>query len=114
MRKLQFGDLFTLTRIIKKMNIKAEIKELITDISNKTPKEKEEAQQNLQVELTMLFVEHLGDAQQEIYKLFADISSQSISEVENMELKDVMEIVNSIFNDDQFSGFFGQALNSAK
>lgn len=112
MRKLKFGDLFTLTRIIKKMNIKEEIKGLITDVTNKTPEEKEKIQQNLQVELTMLFVEHLADAQQEIYKLFADVSEKSIGEVENMELKDVMEIVNSIFNDDQFGDFFGHALKS--
>lgn len=110
MRNLKTSDLFTLSRIIKKMNIKDEIKALAKDITNLPDEEKKKAEQALQVDLTMLFVENIGSAEKEIYKLFADLNNTTAKEIEDMDLNKFMEVIEGLFKQESLGSFFKTAL----
>jgi len=114
MRGLQFSDLFTFTKIVRKMNIKEDIKGLMTDVTGKSDEEKAKAKERIQIDGIMLFVEHIGDAEQEVYKLLSDISGKTTKEIASSNIKDIMGIIEAIFNDPQFEDFFGQALKLMK
>lgn len=114
MRSLQFSDLFTFTKIVKKMNIREDIKALVTDVTGKSDEEKKKALGNIQVDLMMLFIEHISDAEKEVYKFLSDVTGKTPNEVAKMNIKEVMEIISAIFNDPQFEDFFEQAVNLVK
>lgn len=109
MRNLKTSDLFKLSRIIKKMNIKNEIKGLAKDITGDTSEGKKKAEQNLQIDLAMLFAENVGAAEKEIYKFFADLTGKSSTKIENMDLKDFMNLVQELFNEEDIGSFLSTA-----
>jgi hypothetical protein len=108
-RKLKTSDLFSLSRIIKKMNIKDEIKGLAKDVTGATPEEKKKAEQSMEIDLAMLFVENIGSAEKEIYKFFADITGKTAADIENMDLNDFINLVKELFNQDGFASFLSTA-----
>jgi hypothetical protein len=105
MRKLKTSDLFSLSRILKKMNIKEDIKKLAKDITGATPEEKKKAEQGMEIDLAMLFVENIGLAEREIYKFFADLTGEAASNIENMDLDKFIDLVKELFNQDGFASF---------
>lgn len=109
MRKLKTSDLFSISRILKKMNIKDEIKGLAKDITGATPEEKEKAQQSMEIDLAMLFVENIGSAEKEIYKFFADLTGKSTTDIENMDLNNFINLVKELFNQEGFASFLSTA-----
>lgn len=109
MRKLKTSDLFSLSRILKKMNIKDEIKVLAKDITGATSEEKKKAEQSMEIDLAMLFVENIGSAEKEIYKFFADLTGKTAADIENMDLNDFMNLVQELFNQDGFASFLSTA-----
>jgi len=109
MRKLKTSDLFSLSRILKKMNIKDEIKVLAKDITGATSEEKKKAEQDMEIELAMLFVENIGAAEKEIYKFFADLTGKTAADIENMDLNDFMNLVQELFNQEGFESFLSTA-----
>lgn len=110
MRNLKTSDLFTLSKIVKKMNIKNDIKSLAKDITGLTEDEKIKAEQTMQIDLVMLFVENIGSAEKEIYNLFADITSKTAKEIEDMDLDKFIELITELFKQDGISNFLSQAL----
>lgn len=109
MRKLKTSDLFSMSRILKKMNIKDEIKGLAKDITGATPEEKKKAEQSMEIDLAMLFVENIGSAEKEIYKFFADLTGKTAADIENMDLNDFINLVKELFNQDGFASFLSTA-----
>ena len=109
MRNLKTSDLFSLSRILKKMNIKEDIKKFAKDVTGKTPEEKKKAEQDMEIELAMLFVENIGAAEKEIYKFFADLTGKTAADIENMDLNDFMNLVQELFNQDGFASFLSTA-----
>lgn len=109
-RNLKTKDLFSFTRIIKKMNMKSEIKELVQDVTGKTDEEKKAAEQELKIDLILMFVENIGNAEQEIYKLLADLSDKKPQEIEEQSPKDTFEMVNELFNEEGFGDFLSLAV----
>ena len=75
MRNLQFGDIFTMSKIAKKLGIKVNIKD--------------KSQEELGAELIMQTIENLYLAEKEIIKFFADlkgVSEEEITKMQPMEL----------------------------
>ena len=109
MRKLKTSDLFSMSRILKKMNIKDEIKGLSKDVTGVTTEEKKKAEQSMEIDLAMLFVENIGSAEKEIYKFFADLAGKTAADIENMDLNDFINLVKELFNQDGFASFLSTA-----
>lgn len=112
MRNLLTQDLFPLTRIIKKMNIKSDIKAIAKDLNGLSDEEKLKAKDSLNIDLMMLFIENIGSAEKEIYKLLANLSGKTEKEIAEQKLIETIDMLKAIFNDDQFDDFFGVAVKS--
>ena len=106
MRKLQSTDFFTFTKIIKKMGIREELKRLSKNVAD--TKDKETATNEMQIEIIMIFVENISNAEKEVYKFISDISEKSIEELK--DLKIFMDSIQEIFADDSIKSFFNLAL----
>lgn len=109
-RGLKTKDLFSIIRIIKKMNMKGEIKKLVTDITGKTEKEKKVAMQGLKADLMMLFIENITNAEQEIYKFLGSLSDKTPQEIEDQELEDTLEMIEELFKQEKFKDFLSSAV----
>ncbi|AGK97626.1 hypothetical protein [Clostridium pasteurianum] len=112
MRSLLTQDLFPLTRIVKKMNIKNDIKAIAKDLSGLSDEEKLKVKDSLNIDLMMLFIENIGSAEKEIYKLLSNLSGKTEKEIAEQKLIETIDMLKEIFNDDQFDDFFGVAVKS--
>lgn len=92
------------------MNIKSEIKGLITDITGLSDAEKAKVKDSLNIELMLLFIENIGNAEKEIFKFLADLSGKTVKELENQKLGETVEMIKSIFTDEEISDFLKVAL----
>lgn len=109
-RGLKTKDLFSIIRIIKKMNMKSEIKKLVTDITGKTEKEKKVAMQGLKADLMMLFIENITNAEQEIYKFLGSLADKTPQQIEDQELEDTFEMIEELFKEEKFKDFLSSAV----
>lgn len=110
MRKLKTSDLFTLTKIVKKMNLKKEIKGLVKDVTGMTEEEKKTAQQELYADLALLFIENIGNAEQEIYKFLGDLSNKKPKEIADQSPIDTINQIKGLFSEENFGDFLSFAL----
>jgi len=110
MRNLQTKDLFTLSKIVKKMNIKNEVKSLAKDVTGKSKREKEQAENEMKADLFMLFVENISNAEQEIYKLLADLSGKSVTDIQSLEITELIKMLKDLFNQGELKSFLSTAL----
>lgn len=110
MRKLITKDIFTLSRIIKKMNIKKEIAEVAKDVTGFSAEEKVKAEATMQTSLVLIFIENLGSAEQEIYSLLADVTGSTEKEIEGMDLSLLIPLIKELFNQEGIGSFFSSAL----
>ena len=110
MRNLKTSDLFILSKIIKKMDIKSDIKALSQDLVGKTDEEKIKAEQGLQIDLLMLFTENIGSAEKEIYNLLADLEGKKPKEIEDMELAGFIVLIKELFEQESLTSLFSMAL----
>ncbi len=110
MRKLKTADLFSLSKIIKKMNIKEDIKALTRSITGVPEEEKKKAAQDFQIDFLMLFVENVGNAEKEVYKLLGDLDGRAPKEIEEMEVDKFMQLVKELFGQENLGSFLSTAL----
>lgn len=107
MRNIKTTDLFSLSRILKKMDLKEELKTLDIDLESK---DKTTISNSMLVEIMYLFVENMGSSEEEIFKFVS-----SISEVKEDDLKDnpdlFMDNLKGIFTSEGFSKLFPSALH---
>lgn len=108
-RDLKTSDLFVLSRILKKMNIKDEIKSLAKNVTGATPEEKKAAQQDMEIDLAMLFVENIGNAEQEIYKFLGDLSGNKAKEIADQSPADTINMIKELFSQEGFENFLSLA-----
>ena len=123
MGKLQSSDFFTFTRIIKKMGIREELKILAKKAGDVQPptgkmtdeeravqleKIKEIATNEMQIEIIMIFIENISNAENEVYKFVADISEKTLKELKDLNV--FMESIQAIFEDETIKSFFKLAL----
>lgn len=109
-RNLKTSDLFSFTRIIKKMNMKKELKEIAKDVTGKTEKEKKQALLGLRADLMLLFVENIGNAEQEIYRFLGSLSDKEAQEIADQSPKDTFAMLGEIMDDESFGNFLSTAL----
>ena len=108
MRKLQSTDFFTFTRIIKKMGIREELKKIAKYVASVKPDEKEVAINEMQIELIMIFVENIANAEVEVFKFVSDISEKSVEDLKDSVL--FIESLKGILESESIKSFFTLAL----
>ncbi|QCH29251.1 hypothetical protein [Clostridium tyrobutyricum] len=109
-RGLKTKDLFTLTRIVKKMNMKKELREIARDVTGKTAKEKKQALVGTRADLMLLFVENIGNAEQEIYRFLGNLSDKEAQEIADQAPQDTFGMIKELFSEDGFGDFLSTAL----
>jgi len=110
MRKLKTSDIFALSRIVKKMDIKKEIALVAKDVSGFSDDEKAKAEATMQTNLILIFVENLFSAEKEIYKLLADVTGSTPKIIEDMELPLFMALIQELFSQEGIGSFLSSAL----
>lgn len=112
MRNFKTADLFTMSRILKKMDIKKDVVALAKDISGLSAEGKKQEEEKLKVNLTMLLVENLGNAEQECYKFLADLSGKKPVDIENQSIRETTDMIKEILSQDGFESFLSTAAKS--
>jgi hypothetical protein len=92
-RELQFSDAFSLIRIIKKMNIKEEVKGIFADASGMTKEQIDELSNEKGIHFVMMLVENLDRAEQEIYEFIASLSGIPKDQIAALQLEETFEIL---------------------
>lgn len=98
LRKFEFGDLPKLSKILKKMEIKDELKKLFSmpGISSKDSEKEKERKEKLSEEMGADFgataIVNLYMAEAEISELLAGLTGLSVDEVKKMQLDDMVNL----------------------
>jgi 23S rRNA maturation mini-RNase III len=110
MRGLQFQDVFTVARILKKMKLTAQtIKDLTPEKVNKKSKaELEAAQQEMGMKIMFTLIENLGEAEEEFYKFIANLKGTTPERIQTMDFEELGQLVNEFKEMKGLSGFFTQ------
>lgn len=105
MRNLNFGDAFQLARIIKKLKIKDELKEITSNITEESNK------MEIGMDLMYVFFDKATEkqAEQEIYKFLSRPFEIKPEEVEKMDLFEVVENFSKVANLEEWKVFLKQA-----
>lgn len=109
MRELNFEDTIAITKIIKKMNIRKEIKEVIssTDKDNKNA-------ESLGMDVAFIFVENISAAEREIYSFFSNLTGKKVEEIKKLKLTEVINMIKELFTSEDMKQVFSTALNLQK
>lgn len=107
MRNIKTTDLFALSRILKKMSLKEELKTLDIDMESK---EKIDIKNSMMIEIMYMFLENMGSAEEDIFKFVS-----SVSEVKEEDLKENPDLfidnLKEIFKSEGFGKLFPSALH---
>lgn len=80
MRNLKLPDAFTVSRILKKMNIKPDFKGIQTG-------------EQLGIELILKFVEGIGDAEEEVIAFLADLKGMKVEDLKELDFEKSAELL---------------------
>ena len=108
MRNITSPDFFAFTRIIKKMGIRDELKKIAKYVASVKPDQKEIATNEMQIELIMIFIENVANAETEVFKFVSDISGKSVKDLEDPTL--FIESLKEILGSESIKSFFSLAL----
>ena len=106
MRGLKAKDIFPMSRLLTKMNIKEELKELLSSNANEN---KKIGGVNTGIDVVMLVIENIEYAEQEFYELISSVSESNAESVKEMPLGELIQILMQIFSDADFASFFKSA-----
>lgn len=113
MRKIQLKDVMTLSKILKKTNIKDKLVEII-EKAGKTAASKKAKESDLQqigMDIIFLLLESAGDAEDLIYKLLDDIfETEKINKsVKEMNIDEVITYIMQLAKENDLVSFFKSA-----
>ncbi|SHH36091.1 hypothetical protein [Clostridium grantii] len=114
MRNIVTADLFTIAKIVKKMNVKQQLKQIlfsnVEDIKGKTDNEIILAKKEAQFEIIMMIIENIDNAEQDLYAFLAKITEQKAKDIQNMEIDKFIELMQELFESESFNKVFTVAL----
>lgn len=101
---LKTKDMFTLSAIVDKMGLDEDIKEILKSRKGKKVDESEIGQK-----LIFSIVKKMYKAQHEITQLLSDISNKPVKEIENLPLKETIELIKQLLQEEGVLGFLSQS-----
>ena len=100
---LKTKDMFTLSAIVDKMGLDEDIKEILSARKKKSFNDEEMGEK-----LIFSIVKKMYKAKVEITQLLADISGKSIKDVENLQLKETIELIKKLLQEEGVLSFLSQ------
>jgi hypothetical protein len=97
-RKFEFGDVPKLSKILKKMEVKEDLKRLFSmpgakiKDTEKEKKEKEKLAEEMGAEFGATAIVNLYMAEAEIFELIASLTGFSVDQVKKMELENIINL----------------------
>lgn len=107
-RKLKTRDIFKLSKIVKKIgltNVIKNKKESFKLNENATKEDRQIQNENFGIEIMLFVVENIYLAENEIIELIAELGNSTIKEVEELSIKEIKDIVKTIFDSEDFESF---------
>lgn len=95
MRQLKLKDAFAVSRILKKMHIRPDVKDGMT-------------QEQLGADLLFKFVENIGEAEEEVLTLLADLKGVKADELAELDFEESAKLIEDFKNIKGLQGFFLQ------
>ena len=111
-RPLLTGDLFTLSRIMKKLGLKDEIKKAIAPyLSKKDDGGMAKAQQELGATIAFMVIENLYQAEAEINTFVGTLTGKTVKEVEKLPMGEYIGLLVEAFSQPGVLDFLKLAAN---
>lgn len=104
-RKLVGRDLFTLSKIIKKMELKNEVSGFIKEA---TEENKEVAAMQAGLEMITVIISNIYKAEDEVNGFLGDLCGCTGEEFGNKPLNEIVEIIQELMKQDDLVGFLKQ------
>ena len=114
MRNLQFQDVFTMSKIIKKTGIKNEVKDIFIDTENRTGKHNNEITQEQGLQLSLLLFENLHYAEDEIFEFLTDLSGIKSEKLKKLSIGETIELFKAFGKLEGLENFFASAAKLMK
>ena len=109
-RELKGKDLYRFSKMLRKMNIRREVKGLITDVTGKTEEEKKAKADEIALEVAFIVLENIGNAEKEANHFFGDLVGLKPEEFAELSFKEIADIVKTVMQQEDFQDFFEQAV----
>lgn len=109
---LTVKHLFPFLKLMKALNIKEEIKNILknkVDVSGLTDEQKEEVMQDKGIELMFGMMEKMPDAEREIKHFLTIYADKSLDEIEALSVEEFIALARQLFAEPSFKSFFTQA-----
>lgn len=101
MRALGWKDVFTVSRILKKMQVRFEYQEGMT-------------MEQMGTRFFQAFIENVGDAEKEVTAFFADLKGVKPSVIEKYTMKETMDVMKEFKEQPDLQSFFTSVSSSMK
>lgn len=95
MRNLKFKDAFAVSRILKKMHIRPDVQDGMT-------------QEQLGADLVFKFVENIGEAEEEVLAFLADLKGMKAEELAEIDFEESAQMLEEFKNMKGLQSFFQQ------
>lgn len=111
LREIRFGDFGLISRIIRKAEIRAEIREL-SNFYGKEMTEAEAAVANKRIaaEVILMISDNYEKVEGDLHKLFANLSGEKIDVIKSLNVAETSEMFKSLGEDPGLPNFLKSAL----
>ena len=109
MRELKHKDIYKISKILRKMDMKKEIQKLYKDGSGKTEEERQRMLEDLKAEMLLMFMENIEKAETEINDFMGDLIGINGEEFADLPIKESMDYFAQLFNLEDAHAFFKMA-----
>lgn len=104
MRKLQLQDVFKLSEIIDVMGIEIDLNDLMDKV-----KKDGRVTERVGGQIALLFIKKMHKAEKQVYKFIADLTGETVEEVKQYSMKQLIAFFSDLMTDEDFADFFQQA-----
>lgn len=111
MRNLQFQDTFKILRIMKKAGLSRQARTLMLKAAES---EGDIDVKSLGMDFIFSVLENLGDAEDEMYAFFADLTGKSTDDIKQMDLDEMVGMFEDFLSLPNLKTFFSKAFNMMK
>jgi len=108
---LKGGCFFPLLKLIKKVNLKQDIKNLTVNVTNETDEEKKAISNDNGLDLAFIIIDKIADAEKETWDFMTVYLEKPIEEIKEMDIFDIAEIIAELIKDKRFQTVFHKAIS---
>jgi uncharacterized OsmC-like protein len=101
---------FPLVKMINKLQIKEELKELYVDVTGKSEDEKNAIVKEKGLDFTFIILSKIELAEREVKEFMSAYMEKPIDEVLEMDMFEIAETLKGLFLDSRFQTFFQQTM----